>query len=172
MAKNLYHLSFSDSLPNTLYPRQPHGTGTKEDGSMLEELPARVSFSPSIQQCFSAIYPNISHVFEKINDGKGYPYIIMYLYVPVLDGTEEQIPERDVRKAVWDSHVTGEVCFSSPVKVRLAGKIKIINPYRAPGGVKDITTKPFNRASSDEMFVSPEIKFSLAEKYGERVSIL
>lgn len=167
--KTLYHISFKDNLSKVMKPRQPHGTGTSEDGKMKEELPPRVSFSPTIQQCFSAIYPNISHVFEDVNDGKGYPYIYMYVYVPV-DDKALQIPESVVRKNVWDSHVTGEVCFKTDVNVRLAAKIKIPNPYRK-GKVVDINAKPYNKGT-EEIFLSPKISFQVMETYGEAISIL
>lgn len=171
MAKQLYHLSFKGDLPKKLMPRQPHGSKKGKDGKYAEDLPPRVSFSPSVQQCFSAIYPNIFHVFEKVNEGKGYPYIIMYVYVPVLRGGETTIPESEVRRKVWDWQATGEVCFSSGVEVRVVAKIKIPNPYRNGPKIPEITIQPSD-AGEEPVFVSPKIKFSVVEKYGEPVNIL
>lgn len=155
----IYHISFNDSLPNVLIPRQPADSGG-DDTNLVEKLPPRVSFSPTIQQCFSAIYPNISHYFEEHN----YPHMDMYVYCPVKWGG--QIPPDTVLKNVWDSHVTGEVCYTEPVTVIKVAKIRV----RLSGG-KDVRGFPFNNAFLKPRFISPTIHFEILKQL-ENVPIL
>lgn len=166
--KNLLHLSFNANLEGMLKPRQPHGSGLDESGKFKEDLPARVSFSPDIQGCFSAIYPNISKFFEEVNNGKGFPFIYIYVYAAVLTGKETFIPEKLVRAKVWDAHVTREICISTEVSVKKVAKIKIPNPYRSKK-VIDITAHPFNDSTKPEVFVSPEITYQITETYDPSV---
>ena len=120
----LYHLSFNRRLDKQpLVPRQPHGSEISETKESIytERLPDRVSFSPTVEQCFMAIYPNISKYFEEEN----YPYIRMYLYQALPDSKTTYIPEDEVLNNIPDAHVTGEVCVTSPVRVKLLGEVEI-----------------------------------------------
>ncbi len=153
----LYHLSFNGKLPTTLHPRQPMDSVVVK-GKYVEELPPRISFSPTIQQCFAALYPNISKYFEEEN----YPYMDMYVYVPV--GKSDRIPNNEVINKVWDAHVTGEVCYTTPTKVMRVAKIRIFNPGKLT--TKNcIYTQPFNNPMSKVRFVAPIINFEIIDEY-------
>lgn len=167
--KTLLHLSFNDSLGDVLTPRQPSGSGM-ENGKFKEDLPPRVSFSPTVQQCFSAIYPNISKFFEEVENGKGYPYIYCYVYKADLTGREEIVPDSVVKAKVWDAHVTAEVCILTPVKIKKVARIKIPNPYHAIT-MSDINARPYNNPKKAEVFVSPKIEFVVVEQYDKSVKL-
>jgi hypothetical protein len=153
----LYHLSFNDKLPTTLYPRQPMDS-TVVKGKFVEELPPRISFSPTIQQCFSALYPNISKYFEEEN----YPHMDMYVYVPV--GKSDRISNKEVNDKVWDAHITGEVCFKTPTKVMRVAKIRIFNPGNLTSK-NCIYAQPFNNPMAKCRFVAPIITFAVIDEY-------
>lgn len=136
----LFHISFSGSLPNTMYPRQPQGLSNPDDinkppheSIFQEKLPPRVSFGPSIIECFRAIWPNIHKYFTKFK----YPHIDMYVYT-VIKGNENQMltPEKmTLESKLWDAHYTHEHCFLTKVKVAKVAKIRIMNPAKAnPNG--------------------------------------
>lgn len=149
----LFHLSFRN-LPNTLIPRQPEDSGSDES-VYTEKLPARVSFSPTVQQAFGSIYPNISKFFEE----EKLRSITLKVYSPVGCATLPTIPQDEVRSAVWDSEYTGEVCYTAPVKVVCVGKVTIHNPYVGKQIYRDITVHPFGNVMIPEKFVCPKIKF-------------
>lgn len=145
----IYHLSFNEALPTLLKPRQPSDSGD-DSSKFVEKLPPRVSFSPTIQQCFAAIYPNISHYFEEHN----YPHMDMYVYCPVQWG--KQIPPDTILEKVWDSHITGEVCYQDSVRVLKVAKIRI---YRE--GDQVIRGQPFDNPFMKPQFISPIIRFEV-----------
>lgn len=126
----LYHISFNKNLPLTLVPKQPDGSGEGEvgDSSLAEDLPPRVCFAPSVEKCFIAIYPNISHLFEEENN----PHIDIYVY----ERKPESVAEKDYmtpehltsNKLVHDAHITDEYVFFKPVKVERIAKVRIHKP--------------------------------------------
>ncbi len=154
---NLYHLSFRDNLGPVLTPRQPGGSEITEDGIYTEDLPPRVSFSPTIKQCFFAIYPNISHLLErkKVNNEQ---YIFMYVYEPVKKNLKK-LPDSLVKRKVWDAIITDEVCIIEPVEVKCIGKVRIHNPYYRGNVPEYIFVHPFGDKEKEELFVSPNIEF-------------
>lgn len=155
----LYHLSFNDNLGPVLTPRQPGGSELTEDGIYTEDLPPRVSFSPTIEQCFYGIYPNISHLFEK-KKADNEKYIFMYAYSPIKKNIKK-LPDSLVRKKVWDASITKEVCVIEPVEIKCVYKVRIHNPYYHGNVPKYIFVHPFNNTNEEELFVSPVIKFDL-----------
>lgn len=157
---NLLHLSFNGELPTVLSPRQPAGVSVDTVTNELittEKLPPRVSFSPTVQQCFSAIYPNISKFFEELD----YPRITFYVYVGLPDKNTKYIPKKQVLANVWDAHVTDEVCVVSDIVITKTAKIVVTNPYRKNRKVTEIRTHPFNDPQKPEMFVSPVIDYNV-----------
>jgi hypothetical protein len=69
-----------------MYPRQPHGLKDPDDikkkltqSIFAENLPPRISFSPSVTECFRAIWPNIHKYFTRHK----YPHMDMYVYALV-----------------------------------------------------------------------------------------
>lgn len=122
--KDLYHLSFNPRLPETLKPRQPDGHDLVDE--LMEKLPPRVSFAPSYKECFIAIYSNISHLLiDKSGKFKTKEFYI-YAYRMVPGQKVKQIPEREVKEAIWDWKYTREVCFSEPVKVERHKRLRIV----------------------------------------------
>lgn len=148
----LFHLSFR-KLPATLIPRQPEDSGD-EPTEFTEQLPARVSFSPTIHQAFGAIYPNISKFFEVDN----LKSIKLNVYSTINGATLPQIPNDNVKSKVWDAHYTGEVCFTAPVKVTLVGVVEIFNPYTDKRNRKDIEVHPFDNPMLPIQFLCPIVK--------------
>lgn len=140
----LFHLSFRD-LPHTLTPRQPEDSGS-DTTAFTEQLPNRVSFSPTIKQAFAAIYPNISKFFENESQSS----IRMRVYSPVGNATLPTIPADKVTRRVYDAHYTGEICYTAPVKIEYIGEVIIQNDG------KDITIHPFNDSSKPKQFIAPD----------------
>ena len=160
LPNELYHLSFKPTLNGRWKPRQPHGTNTSEEAKVkltYEDLPARISVSPTIQQCFWAIYPNISRFFEE----KRYPYIIMYVYRPRITYRTKVIENRLVRKHVHDAHVTGEICITSSVVMEKIAKIKIYNPVKNP----EVKYRMFGLPNNPEIFLSHKVYWERMENF-------
>lgn len=160
LPSELYHLSFKPTLNGRWKPRQPHGTN--QDVSVktkltYEDLPARISVSPSIEQCFWAIYPNISRFFEE----KRYPYIIMYVYRPRITYRTRILENRQVRRHVHDAHVTGEICILSSVVMEKIAKIKIYNPVKNP----EVKYRMFALPDNPEIFLSHRTYWERMENF-------
>lgn len=122
----LLHLSFNPDLPTTLMPKQPQGSEHYDPQHFTyEDLPPRVSFAPTIEQCWMAIYKNIDMYFDR----HLFPYMDMYVYA--YDGTVKSIgnviPESVMAKRVHDYHVTGEVAYTKPVRIRKVAKVRFWN---------------------------------------------
>lgn len=158
---NLYHLSFNENLGPILQPRQPGGSELTEDGIYTEDLPPRVSFSPTIEQCFYAIYPNISHLL-KSKEGKNEKYFFMHVFSPIKKDLKK-LPDSLVKSKVWDAFVTDEVCVVESVKIKHVGKVKFQNPYYKNNVPEYIFTHPFNDEGEEELFVSPKVKFDFVK---------
>lgn len=156
----LYHISFNDNLPYQLIPRQPVGADMPKS-DYTEKLQKRVSFSPTIQQCFMAIYPNnMDSFFQKDQ----YPWLDMYVYCPTK--MVRQIPQAKVHERVWDAVYTEEVCFVEPVPIIKVAHIRILNPY--PAADKDenwLKGHPHGNPMLKELFLSPKIEFEIVKQY-------
>lgn len=147
----LLHLSFNAKLEGIWKPRSPHTqlpkdtpiTKLRHDSPIAEPDTPRISVSPTIKQCFQAIYPNISKYFEE----KNFPYMEMYVYSPQITNTLKIItPETLTKKRmVWDAYKTEEHWITQPVRMKLIAKIKVYNT--ADSGCE--TIKPFNDARYD-----------------------
>lgn len=128
----LYHLSFNKALPTFMYPRQPAGMNdpdsvdTKPDNNIFrEDLPPRISFGPSVELCFKAIWPNIQKLITVFK----YPHLDMYVY-GVVNGNANAMytPEfMTEQNKLWDAHYTQEHCFLAKTKVAKLAKIRIFN---------------------------------------------
>ena len=154
----LFHLSFRD-LPTTLTPRQPKDSGSGPS-EFTEQLPPRVSFSPTVQQAFGAIYPNISKFFEELAAKS----ITMKVYSPINCSTLPQIDPAKVKAKVWDAHYTGEACFTAPVKVEFVGTVELFNPYRQKQVVNEINVNPFDNPMLPTQFVCPTVQMKFYPK--------
>lgn len=156
----LLHLSFRDNLTSPLIPRQPaDSVGDISDidynSSTYENLPDRVSFAPSIEQCFWAIYPNISHLFEE----EKYPHMDFYLYRGIPNSRTKYIDNKEVLANVHDAHVTGEICVTTPIKIERIKHVRIFNCT----GNKEIKYRMFNDPKNPLIFLSHEIEYEYIE---------
>lgn len=126
--KDLYHLSFNSKLEGTWIPKSPEGDyEPTDDESLLPEITdPRISLSPTIRQCFQAIYSNIKHLYGK----KEKQIITFQVYKPVFKGNES-IVFPDVltkEKMVHDAHITEEHCIVTPVYMKHIGTVEINKP--------------------------------------------
>lgn len=147
----LYHLSFNDELEGIWKPKMPVGDGETVGGKFSEPEFPRICVAPSIEQCFWALYPNISRFFEELN----YPYIQMTAYVPKLTEDTAIISNQEIirRRLVHDAHITGEVMITSPVYMKKHSVVKIANPVRN----KTVMYRPFNDKNEPLKFLSHKI---------------
>lgn len=109
----LLHLSFNGNLPTYLNPRQPNGTELSD--KMVEDLPDRVSFAPTIKQCLLAIQPNITDVLNKSIEYGGFT---IWLYEGLPDKETKYIPKKIVLEKVSDAKLTDEICVTTPIKIK------------------------------------------------------
>lgn len=148
----LYHISFNGSLEGVWTPREPDGMDLYKEDTAEEDLfpypepsVGRISVSPTIEGCFLGVYPNIKQYFEE----KKYPYIVMIVYSPKFNGSEDVLVNKDILKNryVWDAHITEESWILSKVEMVKVGDIKIYNPR------KTVTkhTHPFNDKHLDKI---------------------
>jgi len=138
----LFHISFKSDLPTIIDPKR--ADGIYEDEPLYEEevypepdIP-RFSCSPSIVQCFQAVYPNVKNFF----DLEHYPHLDFYVYSPELTkNTKLLTPEELTKKrTVHDAFVTKEHAILSSVKITKVAKIRIKNISK----VEKIYYHPFN----------------------------
>ena len=153
----LFHLSFNGNLPEVLEPRQPDYSGEETLG---EKLPNRVSFAPTVEQCWVGIYPNIINVVEEAN---GRP-ICFHLYKGVLDETTEYISHEDKLREIWDYPLSNEICVTTPIKVWKCAKIQITIKKGKLHGM--YCSKLKNDGSwSNPIFCAPGINWEVIEEY-------
>lgn len=166
----LFHISFNKALPTFLYPRQPSGlfnpddiTKAPKNSIFAEHLPPRISFSPSVAECFRAIWPNIHKYFTKFK----YPYMEMYVYTLVKgDHKAMYTPEfmTDQNK-LWDAFYTKEHCFLTKVKVKKLAKIRIYNTIVDQIHIPMI--HPFNNKDYDAVKGSPDPRIKIVRVYDD-----
>lgn len=142
----LYHISFRDNLSGIWKPQLPAGSELNSGGKYTEPDIPRICLSPTIDQCFIAIYPNISKFYEE----KGIKHLTFYVYQP--EGKVNAVNT----KGVWDSHITDEKWLLEPTKMILVGEVEISVDHN-----KEIWTNPFNDRKRESKFVSlkPKCKF-------------
>lgn len=155
----LFHLSFDPNLPNYLKPRQPNGSEQNDVSHFThEDLPPRVSFAPSIEQCWYAIYANVSKYFEKHD----YPYMDMYVYAySSPHGKEYKMREELLKTKIHDWHITEEVCFLDTVGIIKLGKIRIFNEEP---NIEAVMYKPFNDRTQPSRFLAPKMVYYVLER--------
>lgn len=129
-----YHISFMGDLAGKITPRHPDGSedmkNTINDDSDPFPYPEpsleRLSLSPTIEQCFIGVYPNVEQYFSK----RRYPYMEFHVYSPVFTGSEKVVTNKEIleNKYVWDAHLTGEYWITSKVTLEHVGKVRIYRP--------------------------------------------
>lgn len=119
----LYHMSFNSKLPNILIPRQP--ASLNEDHNE-HHLPDRVSFAPTIRQCWLALFYNI------MEEDRLYKKLTFNIYRLNSHKPLEVIDPKLVLKYVYDASVTGEVCVVEPAPIIKLGTIEIQSDLKHP----------------------------------------
>lgn len=155
-----FHLSFDGKLEGVWVPKLPDGSEVERNAFSEPDIP-RVSVSTSIKHCFYAIYPNVSHYFEKNND----PYMDFFIYSPKGIKTSQTVPPEELIKLryVMDAHITREHWIVNPVKMVIVGKVRIHNPGR---NAKFIKFYPFDDKKQKMLELAPErIKIETLELY-------
>ena len=168
----LYHISFNKALNTYLYPRQPAGLNNPDNLNKVlsnsvyaENMPPRISFAPSIEDCFRGIWPNISRYFTKHK----YPYIDIYVYGLVQtygDSKAIYTPEyMTENNLLWDAFYTHEYCFLCKVKIKRIAKVRIFNP-----GKEAVENRPtiyaFNRKNKENTSrAAPKCKIEVVRTY-------
>lgn len=112
----LYHMSFNPKLPKILYPRQPNELSEDSDEHALQD---RVSFAPTLRQCWIALFYNIPEEIRTTKD------IVFDVYQLDSKKPLETLDPKLVYKYVWDSKFTDEVCVIEPCPIKHLGKVKI-----------------------------------------------
>lgn len=159
---DLFHISFkNDTFQGMWNPDDPAGFDQSEEsepgvvGDVSFPYPepsfARISCSPSIEQCFRAVYPNVADMFKK----KKYPYMEYSVFRPRFTGKENIITPEELTKRlmVWDACVTGEHCIMDPVYMTFTGRIRIFNTNSSP----IMHIHPFNDPKNPLESVGPAV---------------
>lgn len=155
-ATELYHLSIDPNLGGRWRPRQPLGMSDNTKDT-CEDLPPRICVSPTIEQCFWAIYPNVSQFFEK----KKYPYILMYVYRLESNASIKFIEPSEVITKVHDAYMTSEVCITTPVVLYKVARIKVFNCVKNPV----VMYRKFNDPNRPLEFLSHRVKWTIESNY-------
>lgn len=149
------HISFKSDLAGLWKPKLPDGMELKEskDAKYPEPNIPRISLAPSVEKCFSSIYPNVSSFFEE----KKYPYMDFFVYTPkeALITKICHIPS-DVlteKRQVWDAHFTKEIWVTKPLDMFLLKKVRIYNPGE---NAEFYSVHPFNIKSNPPLELSPK----------------
>ena len=125
--RKLYHISFNRRLEGIWVPKEPDGDYSEDTADLVTEtVLAKVSASPTVEQCFQAIYANVKHLF-----GPGYKSRMTFaVYTPVFKGSERVLPPEAFtrHKAIHDAHVTEEYGILDPVYMRYLGNVEISQP--------------------------------------------
>lgn len=143
----LYHISFRNDLPKKWIPRNVEGA-IGPTGLHPEPDTPRICLSPSVKECFWAIYPNVSRFFEEEN----YPYMIFHIYSPENIDKKYLVNSETLtnKRWVWDAYMTNEHWYLKPINMKRVGSVKIFNTNKS----KMISGRPFNDGNQKliEMF--------------------
>lgn len=138
----------------------PAGTDLSSKRTELSEPEyPRISVSPSIEQCFWAIYSNISKYFEK----EHYPYMEFTVYSPIITDSVKLMSNEEIvkKRLVHDAHVTEEVFILSRVEMKKRFTIRIKNCLKN----KEIWYYPFNDKGLKKRFLSYAIEYSVTRTF-------
>lgn len=149
--ENLIHISFDPTLAGLWVPKLPVSLDNGEKSIYSEPDVPRICLAPSVKECFWAIYPNISNLFEHQN----LPHMDFYVYAPepesdVMVVTPETLTQQ---RLVLDAHVTNEHWVLCDITMRLIKKIRIYNP----GQCSFVSFRPFNDPAMKRLDLAPEV---------------
>lgn len=146
----LIHISFDHTLEGMWEPKVPASIDTGCKSIYSEPEFPRICLAPSVKECFWAIYPNISNLFEH----QKLPHMDFYVYAPVtLSRTEVVTPDTlTSERLVLDAHVTNEHWVLSNTDMKLISKVRVYNP----GQCHFVSFNPFNDCSMRRLDLAPE----------------
>jgi hypothetical protein len=152
----LYHLSFNGDLHGIWTPKVPDSPfDTPANPSTSYEMPIpRICVAPTIEQCFWAIYPNISHYFEEENCAAA----CFSVYQPILNASSLVVDTQALtqRQLVHDAHVTGEHWILSDTFMVHHSTIQIKNTSYG----EFVKFRPYNIDHGDWWDLAPkEVKY-------------
>ena len=169
--QQLLHISYNPKLPDILYPRQPSGyiKPKGKPGLYYEDLPPRISFGPTIQKCFNGAFGLIYKPFNVDKEtGKHNKEVIMYVYEGLPDTKTTFMSKADLKKKLWDYHVTDEIVVTSPIMIRKIAKIAIKNPIDKNNHLpedKEVRVRAYNNSDNEERVSSMIITYKVLERY-------
>jgi len=146
----LYNISFRSDLPTIWKPKDVEGNDGDVNNIFTEPSTPRICLSPTLEQCFKAIYPNISKFFEIEN----YPYMVFNVYQAMNIDNKFLIYPNTLTEKRWvlDAHLTKEHWYLNNLKMANMGKIKINNTNRS----KMIKGHPFDDVKEKEIELFPK----------------
>ncbi|QZA70858.1 hypothetical protein AH06_79 [Erwinia phage AH06] len=148
----LYHISFHGDREGIWIPKVPDSPfDTPKNPSISYEMPIpRICVAPSIEQCFWAIYPNISHYFEEEN----YAAMCFTVYRPMLNANSAVVDTAALtqRQLVCDAHVTGEHWLLGETFMEIVDQIRINNTSAG----EFVKYRPYNSQEGYEWELAPK----------------
>lgn len=150
----LYHISFNGELEGIWTPGTQAGSDTpgeaEESSWPYPEPPmTAISVSPTVEECFIGVFPNVARFFEK---GR-LSHLNFFVYRPVFEGTERVVKPTTLTKdkLVWDAHITQEHRILDAVQMERVGEIEVLNTNKASTRL----THPFNDTKNPKESVGP-----------------
>lgn len=108
----LYHISLDDNLPSVLSPRLTSGV-------------SGVPFSPSVELCFRAVYPNIKELLEGSKE-RDITFTVYMTKPTSMSGILTPL-ELHNQRLVNDAFITQEYAVQKDVKIKKIGKVTFLN---------------------------------------------
>jgi hypothetical protein len=145
------HISFNGKLEGIWKPKLPDSDGISQGGKFSEPEWKRTSVSPNVELAFRAIYPNVSRIFEEMNE----PSMDFHVYSPNDQRATIITPENLIKhKLVHDAHITQEHVFLTDIEMKHTGKIRVYNTSNNKGG---LFYTLFDKKSNENLFHSPRV---------------
>lgn len=118
--KTLLHLSDNPELDSNSRELSPKFVKS----GLAEFLPARISFSPTIEQCCIGVYHHIDKGYKVSQDNK-YLYRDFFVYEGIPDKDTKCVDPRIVQAMVDDGKLSGEIAVTTPIKIKKIGKVRV-----------------------------------------------
>lgn len=118
--QSLLHLSDNPDLDSNSRELSPKFVKS----GLAEFLPARISFSPTIEQCCIGVYHHIDKGDMVSQDDK-YLYRDFFVYEGIPDKDTKCVDPKIVQAMVDDAKLSGEIAVTTPIKIKKVGKIRV-----------------------------------------------
>ncbi|ANH51536.1 hypothetical protein MADMEL_73 [Erwinia phage vB_EamM_MadMel] len=152
IAVPLYHISLQNDLEGLWRPKAPDSPfDIPKKPSIITEMPLpRICVAPSIEQCFWAIYPNISKLFEE----EEYAAVCFAVYQPILHAGIAVVDTSTLTQCrlVHDAHITGEHWLLSDTTMCVIDFIQVNNTSHG----EFVKFHPFNTPVGNEWELAPK----------------